>query len=268
MFLSSVSGNTSRATVHRASKAHRASCGGGGSGDGADRLSSSDNPPAVLGPGTSSARLEVRATALRAPAPVCAAPDGLVSRRVATFVANARPHRVIAVRHACVTDHHTSGPRDVERRARVCAAALPAPAPACAARDRLRLAASQRFVENARPHHVVVVRHAFGCHHRSSCVRASGPRRRANTHTFLARLAPCALARLAPRAGDSVSRVLPSCMVVMLVVCCGLFFSFFCYLAAFSFLRTRRSTSLKPWRAPAGCPRFGARRARREHPGT
>lgn len=99
MFLSSVSGNTSRATVHRASKAHRASCGGGGSGDGADRLSSSDNPPAVLGPGTSSARLEVRATALRAPAPVCAAPDGLVSRRVATFVANARPHRVIVVRH-------------------------------------------------------------------------------------------------------------------------------------------------------------------------
>ena len=138
----------------------------------------------------------------------------------------------------------------------MCAAALPAPAPACAARDRLRLAASQRFVENARPHHVVVVRHAFGCHHRSSCVRASGPRRRANTHTFLLSRSARALCSCAPRPtcgrfGIASAAVVYGCDAGGLL---WLIFLFFCYLAAFSFLRTRRSTSLKPWRAPAVHP--------------
>jgi hypothetical protein len=203
VFLSSVSGNTSRATVHRASKAHRASCGGGGSGDGADRLSSSDNPPAVLGPGTSSARLEVRATALRAPAPVCAAPDGLVSRRVATFVANARPHRVIAVRHACVTDHHTSGPRDVERRARVRAAVFsypPLPAPRAVA----RVSPRRNAVANARPRRVIAARHTYVTDRCASCVwvapASSGELERVRPHfPYPPPPAPRAIARVSPR---------------------------------------------------------------------
>ena len=201
MFLSSVSGNTSRATVHRASKAHRASCGGGGSGDGADRLSSSDNPPAVLGPGTSSARLKVRATV--APAPVCAAPDGLVSRRVATFVANARPHRVIAVRHACVTDHHTSGPRDVERRARVRAAVFsypPLPAPRAVA----RVSPRRNAVANARPRRVIAARHTYVTDRCASCVwvapASSGELERVRPHfPYPPPPAPRAIARVSPR---------------------------------------------------------------------